>query len=87
MGMRESLKESAVEQQADAARAIAGNVNAAATGVDCMSLAVSEIETIAGNTAAAVSQVSSAAHAVANQTSTIRARVRNFTQEVHALRA
>ena len=77
----------AVEQQAAAAREIAGNVNAAAAGVNHVGESIAEIETIAGSTTAAVSQLGAAATAVANQSSHIRARVREFTKHIHALGA
>lgn len=70
---------SAVEQQAEAAREIAGNVNSAAMGVSSVATAIVQIEAAADETAAAVTELSEAAKQVANQTGTIRARVKQFT--------
>jgi len=70
---------SAVEQQAEAAREIAGNVNSAALGVSNVATAIVQIEAAADETAAAVVELSEAAKEVASQTGTIRARVKEFT--------
>jgi methyl-accepting chemotaxis protein len=77
----------AVEQQAAAARDIAGNVQAAAGGVGHLNGSISEIETISRQTAQAVARLSAAASDVAGQTSMIRERVRTFASDVHAGRA
>jgi len=74
---------SAVEQQAEAAREIAGNVNSAAMGVTHVAAAISQIETVAGQTAAAVAELTDAAKQVADQTGTIRARVKEFTTDLY----
>ncbi len=73
---------SAVEQQAEAAREIAGNVNSAALGVSNVAAAIVQIETAADDTAAAVAELGEAAKQVANQTRTIRARVKEFTADI-----
>ncbi len=73
---------SAVEQQAEAAREIAGNVNSAVLGVSHVATAIVQIETAADETAAAVAELGEAAKQVANQTGTIRARVKEFTTDI-----
>ena len=77
----------AVEQQVQAAREIAGNVNAAASGVGHVASAVGEIEMIAGRTAMSAGQLGRSAGEVAKQTDRIRQRVRAFTEEIRALQA
>jgi len=77
----------AVEAQAQASREIAGNVNAAANGVDHVTHAIGEIETIARRTATSAGNFGRAAVEVARQTETIRQRVRAFTEEVRTMRA
>ena len=78
---------SAVEQQADAARQISGDVNAAAVGVTQVNGAVGEIENIARETVAAVERIGSASAEIAGQTHKIRERVGAFTEDIRAMRA
>ena len=82
-----ALIASSVEQQVEAARDIAGNVNAAALGVGLVGESIGEIEAIAGQTTRAVGAVSTAAVEVASQTKTIRKRVSMFTEQIEAVRA
>ncbi|MEA2903697.1 MAG: methyl-accepting chemotaxis protein [Alphaproteobacteria bacterium] len=82
-----ALIASAVEQQAGAARDISGNVNAAASGVTHVNAAVGEIESIVRETSQAVAQVGEAASQIAGQTQMIRKRVRDFTDDIHAMQA
>ena len=76
-----------VEQQAQAAREIAGNVNAAANGVEHVANAIGEIETIASRTAVSAGRFGHSAGEVAKQTDRIRQRVRAFTEEIRAMQA
>jgi len=77
----------AVEEQANAAHEIAGNVNAAATGVTHVTGAIGEIRAIANKTADAAGALGYAARKVTGQTGDIRNRVGAFTEEVHAMQA
>jgi methyl-accepting chemotaxis protein len=77
----------AVEEQAMATRDIAGNVAQAATGVKHVETSIAEIEAIAKTNTLAVAQLSTAANEIAGQSSTIRDRVKAFTQEIERLRA
>ena len=74
-----------MEQQAAATREIAGNVNAAASGVGHVTRAIGEIEAIAGRTASSATQLRRSAVEVAKQTDRIRHRVRAFTDEVRSM--
>lgn len=74
----------AVEQQAIAAKEIAGNVNAAATGVGHVAQAIGEIEIIANGTASAASRLRLAAKSVSGHTDKIRQRVMAFAEEIRA---
>ncbi|HLH11898.1 MAG TPA: methyl-accepting chemotaxis protein [Methylovirgula sp.] len=77
----------AVEAQAAAAREIAGNVTAAASGVSQVNEAIGQIEAVADKTAQAAAELNTAAADVSSQTKTIRERVRTFTEEVRAAQA
>jgi methyl-accepting chemotaxis protein len=82
-----ALIAAAVEEQAAAARDIASNVTAAASGVINMNIAIGEIEAIAGRTAASAGVLGRSALEVAKQTDRIRNRVRAFTDEIRAMQA
>jgi methyl-accepting chemotaxis protein len=82
-----ALIAAAVEEQAVAARDIASNVTAAANGVINMNVAIGEIESIAGRTAASAGVLGRSAVEVARQTDRIRSRVRAFTDEIRAMQA
>jgi methyl-accepting chemotaxis protein len=77
----------AVEEQAAAAHDIAGNVNAAANGVEHVTKVIADIETIVDSTARAVNELNTAVGAVSSQTNMIRERVRAFADEIHAMQA
>ena len=77
----------AVEQQAEAAHEIAGNVNLAATNVGEVNRAITEIEAVADEATHAATKLTAAAVGVANQTRNIQERVKSFTEEIHAIRA
>lgn len=77
----------AVEDQAIATRDIAGNVAQAATGVGHVATSIAAIEAIANTNTLSVAQLSTAANEVAGQSSTIRNRVKVFTQEIERLRS
>jgi methyl-accepting chemotaxis protein len=77
----------AVGEQAMATRDIAGNVTQASTGVTHVETSIAEIEAIAETNTSAVVQLSAAANEVANQSKTIRDKVKAFTQEIERLRA
>jgi methyl-accepting chemotaxis protein len=76
-----------VEEQAQAAREIAGNAHAAATSVAQVNASISEIESIADSTNMTAAELSTAAVGVTEQTARIRERVREFTEEIHAIPA
>jgi methyl-accepting chemotaxis protein len=77
----------AVEEQAAAAHDIAGNVNAAANGVEHVTKVIADIETIVDSTARAANELNTAVGAVSSQTNMIRERVRAFADEIHAMQA
>ncbi|MDP2296360.1 MAG: methyl-accepting chemotaxis protein [Pseudolabrys sp.] len=77
----------AVEDQIMATRNIASNVAQAATGVGHVATSIAAIEAIANTNTLEVAQLSRAANEVACQSSTIRDRVKVFTQEIARLRA
>jgi methyl-accepting chemotaxis protein len=77
----------AVEQQAAAAREIAGNVNAAAANAGEVNGAIGKIEAVAEQTAHAAIKLTAAAIGVASQTEKIQERVKAFTDEIHAIHA
>src|SRR6185437_16281810 len=77
----------AMEHQSDAAREIAVNVNRAARNVDHVSSAISEIETIVGDTATAADNLGHSAVEVTTQTDQIRSRIRSFTEELRDVAA
>jgi methyl-accepting chemotaxis protein len=77
----------AVEQQAETARDIAANVNAAATGVDKVALAIVQIEKVADHAARSANKLNEAATGVTGQTKRIRERVRLLTEEIQAIPA
>ena len=76
-----------VEEQAASAREIAGNVHAAASSVGHVNQAITDIEAISDQTAAAANGLHAAARDVSNQTEIIRERVRAFAKEVHVVPA
>jgi methyl-accepting chemotaxis protein len=76
-----------VEEQVASAREIADNVAAVATGVSDVAASLGEIETVAEKAHGAVSKLTDAANAVADQTSRIRERVFAFTHEVAKISA
>ena len=77
----------AVEQQATAAREIAGNVNSAAESVGHVNGAIREIESVADNTARAAQKMTAAATSVATQIKKIREQVNSFKQDMRATSA
>lgn len=76
-----------VEQQAAAAHNISGSVGQAASGVGHVSSSVQQIERVAGEAAVSVEALKTIAGNLASQTSTIRARVNDFTLDIKALSA
>jgi methyl-accepting chemotaxis protein len=74
----------AVEQQAMAAREIAGNATAAASSVQQVNGAIVEIDKVATGTSKAAGRLSSAANNIGAQTEKIQQRVRSFTQRIQA---
>jgi methyl-accepting chemotaxis protein len=77
----------AMASQAEAARAIADNINRAARNVGEVSTEIGEIEVIAGETATSADALGHASVEVANQTDRIRQRVKAFTDDIRAQRA
>ena len=77
----------AVEQQAVAAREIAGNAHAASSNVVEVGTAIVEIETVADQASRAANNLGTAASAVAEQSRMIRDRVASFTRTIQALQA
>ena len=77
----------AVEQQAEAARDIASNVNSAAMGVSHVAEAIQQIDAITDHTETAFNEFSLASREIAKQTSAIRERVKDFTSETQIARA
>lgn len=77
----------AVEEQANAAHEIAGNVQAAASGVGSMNQAIFEIESVAGNTSHSIETLREASTGVAERTRRIRERVKSFTEEIQDIQA
>jgi methyl-accepting chemotaxis protein len=77
----------AVDQQAAATHEIAANVSSAASGVGHVEESIATIEQLATTNAVAVGEVAVAAQTVADQTKTMRARVRAFTADIERLRA
>jgi methyl-accepting chemotaxis protein len=77
----------AVDQQAAATHDIAANVNSAASGVGHVEESISAIENLANTNAVAVGEVAETAQVMAEQTTTMRARVRAFTVDIERLRA
>jgi methyl-accepting chemotaxis protein len=77
----------AVENQATATHEIAASVASAATGVGNVEKSIFEIEALVGATTDSFEKMTDAANKIANQTKTIRARVREFTGEIERMRA
>ncbi len=77
----------AVEQQASATREISGNLHGAASGAGNVSMAIGEIEGVAGETASAAKVLLRVAADVADQTGKIRARVSAFSDNISAIGA
>jgi methyl-accepting chemotaxis protein len=77
----------AVEQQADAARSISGNVHAAATSVSQVGSAITQIENIADQASRSANKLNDAATGVTNQTRRIREQVKMLTEEIQAIPA
>lgn len=77
----------AMEQQSDAAREIADNVNAAAGSVDQIGGSIIQIENVADQAARSATKLSEAATGVTKQTRWIRERAKVLTEEIRAIRA
>jgi methyl-accepting chemotaxis protein len=77
----------AVEQQAEAAREIAANVNAAATSVGQVGGAIVQIEDVARHASRSANKLNEAATDVTDQTRRIREQVRTLTEEIRAIPA
>lgn len=77
----------AVEQQAVAAREIAGNANSASSSVVEVGTAIVEIKTVADQAARAAGSLGTAATNVADQSKRIRDRVAAFAQTIQAIQA
>ena len=77
----------AVEQQAAAAREIAGNTSAAAASVTQVNGAIAQIEAVADQTARSADKLGTAATNVTNQTKRIRDQVKALTENIQALSA
>lgn len=77
----------AVEQQAEAAREIAANVNAASTSVDQVGGAIVQIENVADQASRSANKLNDAASGVTDQTKRIREQVRMLTEEIQAIPA
>ena len=77
----------AVDQQASATHEIAANVTSAASGVGHVEESIAAIEALASTNAVAVGEVAETAQVVADQTTTMRTRVRAFTNDIARLRA
>jgi len=82
-----SLIADAMEQQSDAAREIADNVNAAAGSVDQIGHSIIDIESIADHAARSAARVSEAATGLTEQTKRIRERAQVLTEEIRAIPA
>jgi methyl-accepting chemotaxis protein len=82
-----SLIADAMEQQSDAAREIANNVNAAAGSVDQIGHSIGDIESIADHAARSAAKVSEAATGLTLQTKRIRERAQILTEEIRAIPA
>jgi methyl-accepting chemotaxis protein len=77
----------AVEQQAAAAREIAGNAGAAASGVKQVNAAIVEIESVADQAAHSANKLGAAATNVTSQTRRIRDQVHALTENIRAVQA
>jgi methyl-accepting chemotaxis protein len=77
----------AVEQQAIAAREIAGNANAASGSVTQVSGAIVEIESVADQAARSAGKLSTASANVTDQTRRIRDQVSTLAHDIKALQA
>jgi methyl-accepting chemotaxis protein len=77
----------AVEEQAVAARDIAGNANSASCNVVEVGTAIVEIETVADQAARSAGKLGTAAVNVADQSKRIRDQVTAFAQNVQAIQA
>jgi methyl-accepting chemotaxis protein len=77
----------AVEQQAVAARDIAGNANSASANVVEVGTAIVEIETVADQASRSAGKLGTAAVNVADQSNRIRDQVTAFAQNVQAIQA
>ncbi len=77
----------AVEQQADAARKIAVNVNSASGSVGQVGDAIAQIESVANLASQSAMKLTGAANGVTDQTKRIRERVSQLTQEIHRISA
>lgn len=77
----------AVEQQAEAAREIAANVNAASTSVDQVGGVIVEVKGIADQASRSANKLNEAAVGVTDQTRRIREQVRALTDDIQAIPA
>jgi methyl-accepting chemotaxis protein len=76
-----------VEEQAVAAREIAGNANAAAASVTQVGSAIVEIESVADQAARSAGKLSAASSNVTDQTRRIRDQVRTLAHDIKAIQA
>jgi methyl-accepting chemotaxis protein len=76
-----------MEQQSEAAREIADNVNAAAGSVDQIGSSIIDIESIADQAARSATKLNDAAVGVTQQTQRIRERAHLLTEEIRAIPA
>ena len=76
-----------VEQQAVAAREIAGNANAASASVTEVTGAIGEIETVADQAARSAGKLSAASANVTDQTRRIRDQVKALAHDIKAIQA
>jgi methyl-accepting chemotaxis protein len=77
----------AVEQQAQAAQEIAGNLTAASSNVVNVSGAVAKVESVGNRTAEAAEMLSAASVSVTDQAKKIHEQVKAFTADIRALQA
>ena len=77
----------AVEQQAAAAREIAGNTSAAAASVGQVNGAIVQIEAVADQTAHSANKLGAAATNVTDQTKRIRDQVKALSEDIQAISA
>jgi methyl-accepting chemotaxis protein len=76
-----------VEEQAEAAREIAGNATAAAASVTQVSSAIGEIESVADQAARSAGKLSAASSNVTDQTRRIRDQVRTLAHDIKTIQA